>query len=308
MLDLHKREFCCGIWYSRRLKRWIWRSKCGYQVETTDLVPHAVICSWQKKVPTAPVSWYVVRPWSFSQFWGDSWPTNAGSPPLLVVKPWAHAQSFEPFDQLGISAKCRWFYLKHSCQMDGVSLWNRSFFYLKTGSTIFIYIFVWKATEPERTQVTEISRENTGGTVCSEYKLYKQRIPFHDVPCVFNTQKNHKTGWKTKLSFIFCCCHKPSVNSHQPSKEDPIRQHPTNTKLLQSEAFFPSVLFGWNLMRLYTFCINHLTGPIHYLNPGDFHGPPIFFSKKLHPSSLPRGHALRPVATKPWQKGGWIRL
>lgn len=122
------------------------------------------------------------------------------------------------------------------------------------------------------------------GTVLNiSYISSKDSVPWFSTR--FQYTKKHlkkKLGTlenKTFLSFcVVVTCHKPSVNSHQPSKEDPISQHLTNTTSLQSEA--DPFSFGWNFIRLYTFCIYHLAGPSHYLHQEISMGRE---KQKLHP-------------------------
>lgn len=151
---------------------------------------------------------------------------------------------------------------------------------------MFIYAFLFeKPTGPERAQVTEYYMKTLVRN-CSEYKLCK-----HIQKKTLFKKKAWNIG-KQNFFILLSCCHKPSVNSHQPSKEDPISQHLSNTKSLQSEAD-PFSFWVKSHQVVYFLCKSFSwTQPL--FTSGDFHGP--------RKTSLPRGHALRPVATKPWHR------
>lgn len=139
-----------------------------------------------------------------------------------------------------------------------------------------------KPTGPERAQVTEYyMKTRRFGTVLNISYISKgfRSMIFHSFSIHKKNMFKKKVGTlenKTFLSFcVVVTCHKPSVNSHQPSKEDPISQHPTNTKSLQSEADPFSFWVKSHQVVYFLYKSFSWTQPL--FTSGDFHG------QKLHP-------------------------
>lgn len=172
--------------------------------------------------------------------------------------------------------------------MDGVSLCNHfvCFFTWRQEASCSSMLFCLKNQQGlKEPRSLNITWKHWFGTVLniSYVSIYKKKH------CL------KKKAWnigKQNFFILLSCCHKPSVNSHQPSKEDPISQHLSNTKSLQSEAD-PFSFWVKSHQVVYFLCKSFSwTQPL--FTSGDFHGP--------RKTSLPRGHALRPVATKPWHR------